>query len=264
MSFKNYYLVINWFLNIINNRLNKEILLITEVDNILIKKLKEKYKNYKLKVFNINEVTSVNNLKELEPNINILLIGNSFMNIQKIQNLDYKILYAEYKNIKTCNYLLGNSNLIFNIKKLISMEYYEIKFDKKINSYLFYIEKKDPIEIINSKNFNYIYNNTLYLFVRAKYRLFKNIEEIQSNRKCYHEIFERHVEKDINYFLQKEILTSRLAIAIYKSSTLDFLATNTKIGNFFSKKFGTKSKTHRSNKETFKAYNLKLFYESAK
>ena len=88
-----------------------------------------------------------------------------------------------------------------------------------------------------------------------------NIEILQSNKGEYIPYWKKDIEDDFILLYSEKILTARLAVAIYKSSTLEFNASNKKIGIYFNKNLGIKSKTiklgKRKQPNTLKAYKLK-------
>lgn len=271
MNYTNYLLFIHWFNNIINNKVNDEILLIVfdgppQKRSTLIKKFKNSLKldskTYYYKVFDINEIDSIDKIEKTDDNTNILLLGNPFMEINQILNLNSKVLLSIYSNLLEWNFFqTKNRDLQLteeNIRTIINF-----KSEPKINEterYENYIEKRDPFKIINSNNYNTIYKSIFSVFLQLKTTIFREMEILQSNRTTFYSFWMKQIEQDIFILLNHKILTSRLAVAIYKTSTLKFFDSTTKIGLFYHDKLGIKAKTTQLPNikpiEKVKAYNL--------
>jgi len=80
---------------------------------------------------------------------------------------------------------------------------------------------------------------------------------IQEKSIFYAKYTNERILKDIDYFYETNILTSRLAIVIYKIYKLDFNVSDTKVGKLFAKIYG-KSKPYNNKK--FAIQNTKGYY----
>ncbi|QOY55695.1 hypothetical protein HUE87_05580 [Candidatus Sulfurimonas marisnigri] len=95
------------------------------------------------------------------------------------------------------------------------------------------------------------------------------------------QMWEKEIDEEIHILLSHNILTSQLAIAIYKACTLQFKDSNTKIGRYYYSHLGVRSKTmqlpniynakYKKPRRLAKAYDLNkspnmdnLFYISRK
>jgi len=110
---------------------------------------------------------------------------------------------------------------------------------------------QDPINVINNTYYNYIENfinvflednaiknSTLFNKSFVKEYLFRNKEDIDTNV----------IINDIRYLKHEKILTSRLAIFIYKICTFDFNATDKFVGLFYKRALQNTSKSRNSKK----------------
>lgn len=250
MKFYLYYLMVH----------HKKSILINKFKNNL--KLDRKTYNYKF--FNINEIDSIDKIERTDNNTNIILLGNPFMEINKILDSNSKILLSIYSNLLECNlFQTKNRDLQLseeNIKTIINFQN-EPKINE-VERYENYIEKSDPLKIIDSRNYNVIYKSIFSVFLQLKTTIFRNMEILQSNRTIFYSFWMKQIEQDILILLKYKILTSRLAVSIYKTSTLKFFDSTTKIGLFYHDKFGIKAKTTQLPNvkpiEKVKAYNLEL------
>jgi len=271
MNYYKYLLVIHWFKKIIDNKINEEILLVifdspSQQKDILIKKFEENLKldnkKYNYKLFDINKIDSVDDIKNMGEDSNIILLGHPLMKIDKIFDTDCKILFClnsellhyELKLNKKKQFIISEANL----EKFTKTKKFDIN---QAELYINYIEKKDPIKILNEKKYIDIYNQIFFMFIQNKSFLFTNIEVLQSNKTTPFMIWKKQIEEDISVLLKHKKLTSRLAVALYKSSTLRFYDSNTKIGNFYFRKFRINAKTTQLPEikpiQRVKAYHLK-------
>ena len=127
------------------------------------------------------------------------------------------------------------------------------------------VKKQDPLKIITFNDLNKIYNFIKglfypYIFSRT-FPLFQSIDIL--NNKITQDLpinYLNILRNDVVLLIHKRKLTARLAIAIYKISTLKFRENNTVIGTFFGKKLGIKSKAfklpYEAHPQTIKIYDL--------
>jgi len=209
------------------------------IEEVLFANMNKEY--YQLS--NVDELNNINELQNHKGKKNLIVFGYSGINIDKIANTNFEILlyFNPLKYItkfKTLNNLLAFNN--------IKNPYIRLDI----------IKKKDPLEIITSKCIVKINNFIKVLFFPdindQNYLLFQSINILKSNgNTSFYLNYLSTLENDILLLVRQRKLTARLAIAIYKVSTLRFYDNNTKIGTFFRKKLGCRSKTY---KLPYKAY----------
>lgn len=272
MNYTNYLLTLLWFRNTIDNKLNNEILLIIfnlnnkercEEIQILEKNLGLDNKKYNYESFDISEVESFNNLKN--NNKNALVIAHDHIDINKISNLECNILLCFYNDILECNSLETKGKLR-TLSKEDTLKIKDLKLeDYRDNDYYDnFIKKNNPLDIIFSNDYNVISKCIFSKLFQNGFIIFKNIDMLQSNRVVPQIIWKKQIQEDIFTLLKYKILTARLAIAIYKSSTLRLNDSNKKIGLYYHNELGIKSKLIHIPKskpsKKIKAYYLKDNY----
>jgi hypothetical protein len=203
------------------------------VEEVLFKDMNNEY--YQLS--NMNELDNIDELQDYKGKKNLIVLGYMGMSIDKIANTNFKIL------------------LYFN-----PVEYF-VKFKTFLNSLVFnyiknpyaivdVIEKKEPLDIIvynSSVEINYFLSILFFPYIFNKnFLLFQSIDILKSNRRTYLYLdYLDTLKYDVDLLIQKRKLTARLAIAIYKISTLKFHENHTVIGTFFRKELDIKSKTFK-------------------
>ena len=209
---------------------------ITKTLNINLKSLE--VTNYKL--IDINEIDRVKHEKHDK---NIILLSFIAVDIMKLVDIDYPILFC------FPNY---NNNLPLNIDNIMSRE--------EIPSFRYLIETQSPLSIINN-NISTLKARIMTLYRYNESLLFSNVKILQSNNLIDFGQWFSLISDDIKLLNSKRILTARLAVAIYKIATLKFNATNTTIGLYYRNSLSIKSKTMRikvSGKSVpVKAYDLR-------
>ena len=224
----------NWLLNLKKNINNEEILLIT-FKNILPKRsflLFTEFQNmitsfYPIAKEQIINLTDLKYINQIDDQKNIILIRMSNINNNNNQFKDYNknILY-----IKFDNYNIGQLTILFNkVQNIKSLNKLQIKQDLE---YLFYIKKRDPLTVIKQN-----YSSIINLINNFNHTVLK------SNKTISDYIWFKYIKEEINILIMHKILTSQLAVAIYRASTLQFSDSNTKIGIFYRKSLGIKSRT---------------------
>ena len=253
-------LIYHWFYNLLNNKINEEILYLKLNNHLGLK-----YINYTNKIIKNISSLGVENLKLIDlhtvedksisliiekyniKNTNIVIIDTTNIKIQLLlKNLKHNILYPlnELNRKKIVDKLLSFDEFIKESKK----QYLKPDIDT-IYSYVYYYKQRDPIEIIKQINYSNVKN---YVFsFKSKF--------LPNN--CYYDKFNITLDcktiltNDIYYLLEKHILTSRLGILIYRIGTLEFDTSTTKIGKYYRQKLGIKSKTVRPAKR-YNTYNI--------
>lgn len=228
--------LMNWLDNLKDNKLNDEILC------IFIKNKIENISNKIVDIFTKNDINfdlyqifysqDFEHISNIKSNSNIILICDIGMNIVKINNSDSKLICILFNNL--------TYNLQHNTPSLF--EY-------------IYIDKEDPLSILklySTKNKNddvqsyrkdYYHIAYLYKIIFSKFNYYGNIKSLKSDNLLSSKFFENELEYDLNVLCYRNILTSKLAIALYKITTLKFNDSNTKIGTYYKKNLGITSKT---------------------
>lgn len=223
----------NWFNNLNNNGLNKEILILgcNNIDSNFEKGIRDIFANFRDLLF-IEKISKFNkdSIKE-NKNKNILIYTFSNINFNWFDNfkeIDCEFILVQintleeltYKSNLSCKFLKNYEP--FHMLNDISLMEIDINYfiDNKSNSILKFTQKS--------------INDFLY---RGKKNI--NINTIRN---------------DIEYYKSTFILTSRLAIFIYKLCRLEPFASEKEIGEFYAKQFG-KSKVF--NNKRFSISNTK-------
>ncbi len=224
------YLINKWFSNLLEGRSNEEILFICNIE-----------------IFDV--------IKDF---------------LSKKQNAEYKILepkeriFSNLKNKIVCgfdkNFILNKSNSFLNFPLLVIDSGFDIKNIKNCeadsletkNEFYYCARKYEPIDFIKDR----INELEFFLFHSA------NIKMIESNH-YYFKLFEginieeseykRIISEDIRFFLDSNIITSRLITIVYRVLKLDLSATTTESGRYFKNKTNVRSKIF--NIRTLSLYN---------
>ena len=247
---KHLSIVGNWFNNINEGKTNDEILLLiglnndTEI-NIRADLTSISEKQYTDKFFTIEPLRNLIGLENIYRQ-NIILYSTNSLNFEILANTNRRII---------CIVLDTDINPYITIdwrfNELI-LNSYKYKVRQKLDvyhDYLFYIKKRNPIEVINQNTESI--KNLLSFFLDKRHLSFKNSSRI------FFRGYHFDINKDIDYFDEKAILTSRLAIIIYKLSTLSDISDRI-IGDYYTTKFGMSStkKTYKRFCINSKCYDL--------
>jgi len=260
----NLQLLNRWMENFRNNVINNNILLLVfknpnnknpiidkkKFEQVFFEDMNEGY--YQLS--SMNELDNIDKLQKYKGKKNIIVFGCRGMDIDKITDTSFEILL-----------FFNPQEYIFKYKTFNDL--LAIDTSKNLYIQLNVIKKRNPIEIIKCNDSAEIYNFIKFFFHPKIYNkvfsLFQSIDILKSDRSTYRYSFIYYLKilsPDIHLLVYKRILTARLAIAIYKVSTLKFHDNNTIIGIFFRKRLGVKSKTYQlpyeENSQRFKVYDL--------
>ena len=248
-----------WMENLYNGTINNEVLFLVfeylghdnKVDkNDFIKNFLDNLDSKNYQLFNIIDLDNVEEVQAYKKNKNIIIFGYPRMSIYKIANINLEILLV----VNPIQY-----SIKFNtIRELLNIDSFH-------NTYIKRIKINDPLEIINTNNYSVILNYLEFLFyVRVSSKrlsLFLPFNVLKSDWSKENDFLLENLKNDIHLLRGENKLTSRLANAIYKVSTLKFNDNNTKIGTFFHKHLGVKSKAFklktRSYPSIVKVYDLK-------
>lgn len=252
-------LIVSWINNMVKNQINDEIVMLLcktnfDKDN-LVKKLNISVSVYpqNYEILDIRELTSINEIGRNYIRTNTIILTNSEMEADKFVDCNFILMFVEFGIFEKI--LLDREKYESEEKPTISIE----------NRYLHYIEKRDPLEFIRQCNAKSI-RGQLHSFFKTP--VLWNTHCLLKRTIYNHSKYSYNVtflydleDEDIPLLLGFQLLTSQLAILIYKSTTLKFYDTDTKIGNYYRKKLGMKSKaTHIPNSKPvkkIKAYHLK-------
>lgn len=152
-----------------------------------------------------------------------------------------------------------------------SLEYYSTIdiFEKdRLNIYL---EKQDPILLINS-DYKIFQGYLFYKLFDLKQPFSKFFDFIMKDTKYEKYIgdkilLNKMILFEVSLLREKRILTATLAMLIYRITTLDLKINKTNIGNYYRKKLGTESKNlYNLNKllEDFDSKGIEEFLKQAK
>lgn len=267
-SSKSNSLIKNWFRTLLTEKTNDEVLLLRSMDNNIgkqINSLISESTNTKIK-YKLIFLEEKKDLIRLKTFKNIIIIINPNTNMLDIFGLKYSFLVVPSK-----------SDFFTNMTSYISTDY--IYTDTLIlngERYLYYLDKIEPYTLIDTlSNINaakYI-NHILFKSIFSK-ELLDNIQILtKSTTYSYSSTndFSNSINGDLHILKLDKILTSRLAVLLYRLSSKDIGANTTKIGRYFNEKTGNKSKvinvkSHKLSsipldllrKKAFKAYDLNV------
>ena len=269
-------LVKNWLYNVKTNKKNDSILVVfhsNKNDTVLIElkeDLKESFFNYDIDqtnydVMDIKKYNSDITKNKYLVNKNIILVADKYTSLSIIRNLKDKILpYFLTRN----SFKLSDN---FNSKNIDNEEL--IDETEADNIDIIFVESIDPIDIIKRtgkeiesflfeymENIDYFKDGTLNNFIhdtnitgKSENLIDKKTSIAIVNKSTKHTAPSRalsienspqyeYLKRDIVILKEKNILTSRLAIVLYRKAFLDRYANVTEIGLYYSKEFGSKSK----------------------
>lgn len=261
-------LVNHWFYNLINNKINDEILLLVlPCSNYQREGFKDSFDKLQTKNYELIEISSIESINELEKNKNIIILGHPRMNIDLLNNLRRCVLHASWEGA----YKLFLSDEHIEVIRKSSIR----KSILEKNSYLYFFKQREPIRLLNSFSrrqiSDYIFYSSIYsrkdipFYFIATLLPDKFMHKYEGEQ--YSSDWEEIIYKDIFYLSQSHILTSRLAILIYKVTTLQLDDSTTRIGRYYRQQLGVKSKTVRLPQKIYmipenitKAYDLTEYF----
>lgn len=218
----------NWIENIKKGNMNDSILCI--YDSTLIQTLAEEDKKYKynkiLELINLCDSRVVNSLKK---NSNFILYFNSIKNYKCLKNIkDIKFLYIDKKILKSDRVNVNEDSIksYLTICKSEPYDFLMLDIDYKIKS-----------QIVK------YYLDFFVRFLQIKEEIFlmeTGYIEFNLNKPDIH--ISCIVENELRILEKNKIITSRLAIFIYRLFSFDIEASSTKIGRYFAEKTRSKSK----------------------
>jgi hypothetical protein len=222
------------------------------------------YTIYLMDSHNINIINEIKNYKNKNKNI-IIISSNNYsytdfnrsllhLHIDDEANVKDKFIHPQYIN---------------NLQHIIStnMNPPNINYTER---YRYYLEFLPIVKIIQSNNFSVIENFILFHLSTKSY--FNTDLDLLLHDTSYYEnkfLLQELINADVYLFQTHSILTSRLAIVIYRLSFLNLNANKTQIGLFFKKELNVKSTTINLNNlniefinedlstKNFRGYNLR-------
>ncbi|MAD42350.1 MAG: hypothetical protein CL623_08160 [Arcobacter sp.] len=248
------YLTIEWINNLVKNKINNSVLLLIIDHNYkkekLIDTIKKELEIIKAKNYEFKELEDV--ARDTEHIKNIIIIKEQGIDASNIESINCKILSCYYLDLFGYGFTKKES-----LSELFKVEIKKLDELINIEKPLFYIQKRDPLDILSSENekvmFEYINSIFWQSSSNKNYCVFNKYSILRYNDSI--------IRLDIMIFIKHKILTSRLAIIIYKVSTLNFRDSDTKIGLFYKKELKVKSKNMQLPKvkppQIVKTYNLK-------
>jgi len=252
--YKNNDYIYNWLAKLKENQVNSDVLLLIfkgyfqhyqNIDTKLNKIIEKITKELTMQEMSNYDILRIENIASLKVNTNTILIGYEVMDRKFLQDIDFQILCFYCKN--------------YNKETILPIVTTKTVQNKHIDESLCIIKKRSPIEILSNYK-AYQIEDYLYSYFQQKLSPYDNKITI-----FYPNIFKIWIRGDIKILSKEKILTARLAIIIYKVSTLNFNVSDKKIGLFYKNVFGTKSKSKRLkiyNNETYKVYCIGKWLES--
>lgn len=250
-------IIANWLYKIKEGLINDEILLFP-IEMALYRINLSKY---------LNKLSIKNQILKLEDMSYSSGVDTTYL----INNIDYSSI-KEKINLGTVNIILFSSDpnvitsyldykknfIFFNYDSSESLNFFLSYFDKDtIKDYSdieitekdrlkLYLEKEDPILLLKS-DYEVFKEYLLYKLFDSKQPIYKSFNHLIKETKYDKYLVNKNILKKLIFFelmllKEKNILTSTLAMLIYKITTLDLKADKTKIGNYYRKQLGIKSK----------------------
>ena len=260
-------LVNEWFYNLLTSKGNNTVLLLHSSKHNIAHNIVQLLSNLDCPRgdYIICNESDFNRFKSIKKNKNIILILAESKNILSLLNFRKMIG-------KSFLFVGKDSGFYLDMKQYINNNNSNSVSIPDNKKYLYFIEEINPYHIIKSateieiKNYlNFIIHNT-FLSLSSK----KSLSLLINDTTYTNDDYLKSTYCDIETLKTDNILTSRLAVVIYRIALLDFTASPTKIGRYFHEMSGSKSKTFNKNnkrittinydlaKKNFKAYDLSV------
>ncbi len=245
-------LIIKWINNAGSNVINDSVLWINDVipSNYL-------YGISKNIVILAREKPKLNLISILKQDNCIVAPYNSNIEISKARLTEFLKIILLHKKILVVPYEL--QNLLLQKESNTDILTNNANVNQNTKSDEFYIENIDVEHIIRYSL------SELKLFLVRREKQISYLSRDSEVNNMYVSIENEELIPDLIMLDQHKILTSRLAIYIYRCANFDFSSSTTAIGIYFRKTLGTKSKVFNkkrnsilvSTRDNFKAYDLK-------
>lgn len=279
-----YLLVAKWFLKVIHEEINEEILLISSTEKIsldiitsFVRKIVQntipfmgklplssiRLKASKYNSENNEKIKDMSKYQFISDTYSIYILDSHRTDIiQEIKNYKNKnkniILvtsknyhYSDLSRTLLCLHLQDKS-LTNNFLHETDIQHLKYLIEHNIDApkisyyerYLYYREFLPIVKIIEHKKYDTI-QMFINFYINETARIPLNIDKLLEETSYKNNTYNLYdlIEADVYLFKNYEILTSRLAIIIYRLSFLNLEASKTKIGLFFKNKLKTKSQT---------------------
>lgn len=240
-------LISKWFSRLLNEESNEEVLILFTHDLKIGSRITSFIKGFSLtkKNYTIYKERDIfNNIKKAKVQENVIIVLSSIEDVIPLYNiLNKRFLYVFF-----------NNDFYKNIENYISKHNYienEIIIDDELK---YYIEKQDPLELIKGDNKDLVNFIEFMLLKGLKPFLSNKLLPLLLNGVNYSSLdnYYLRIFDDLELLKSDNILSSRLAVVIYRLATLEVHATTTYIGRYFNKKLGGKSKTLNIKSSKFK------------
>ena len=243
----------NFIHNMINNKQNNKVLVLCGLSyrpQHIVDLLKNTTSAYIIK--NIEEVKDLNQLKYIisEGNHIILIVKNGFpFNIFKNVNLEMIIINVTYSGII--------EDVLLNIQEYPK----KIDLSPKLSNHLYL--KKRELKYFLIMDYSTLSKNLSLIFERNNRNKFKITDSSITKFFMYKPMnvyqWLDQIQNHIIFLCEEKILTSRLAIVLYRIAYLDSTVSEKTIGEYISKLLSIKSSQKSSSRlgiKQCKAYNL--------
>lgn len=261
-------LVQQWFYNVLLWKTNDCILILEHGENENFEvQIRQIFKNNGLEnlQYSVFNVTNIDHSIVFKPSNNLIIAIPFFTNILNLLN------HSKLQG-KSFLYVPRGNDFYLNMKEhLITNTFPQLQIYPS-QRYLYYIEKIDPLELIQTRTAEEI-SNFLRFMIEKRGRLWIQhpsspnlsflsvlLEGTVFNKATFQigSLFES-IGFDIQMLKNGNILTSRLATIIYRVALLDATATTVKAGKYFHEKTGSKSKMFKKNHPKIKLLHRELF-----
>ncbi len=224
------YLINKWFVNLLEGRSNEEILFICDIEILeVIKDFLSKKQNVEYNILEVNK--------------------HMFSNLKNkiCYDIDQKLILNKTNKFLDFPVLVIDSD--FDIKNIKNHE--KDSLEKKKEFY-YCARKYEPIDFIkdrSNKLEHFLLHSANMKIIRNNHYYFKLFEGINIEERNYKTI----ISEDIRFFIDSNIITSRLITIVYRVLKLDLSATTTESGRYFRNKTNVRSKIF--NIRTLSLYN---------
>lgn len=260
-------LIQQWFYNVRSGITNDCILILEHGEN-------ENFEVKIKKIFSKNELENLQYLVLNAANINrrILKLPNNLIIAIPFSTNILNLLNHSILKSKSFLYVPRENDFYLNMEEHLITNTFSQPQIYPSQRYLYYIEKIDPLELIQTRTAEEIYN-FLQFMIEQRGRLWMQylsspnlhllsvlLEGTVFNKATFQigSLFES-IHFDIQMLKNGNILTSRLATIIYRVALLDATATTVKAGKYFHEKTGSKSKMFKKHHPKIKLLHSELF-----
>jgi len=219
-------LIKNWFYNAIENKPNDSILVLIDSGNFTVNSF-----SFKLNQL-VHHENSINYSRINNTRNNHILILNPIQPIRiDISKIQTKLLIIEPKH-----------NFYANVKSYINADNYtEINIPQN-EQHNYWLQKDNLIDLIQNPDSTYL-QALLQVKIWTLQHIYTDNLKLIMKDTSFNEYPSNNLFEDVEMLSGYKVLTSRLAVIMYRLCLLDIHATTTKIGRSIYALTGTKSKT---------------------